>query len=104
MLDLSAKELQQHLESNKPLLLDVREQWEWDKCHFDEARLLPMGQIMANVDSMDKSKEIVLICHHGLRSMKVARYFESIGFTNLINLKGGIDAWAKTIDNSMTLY
>ncbi|CAC9526176.1 hypothetical protein [uncultured Gammaproteobacteria bacterium] len=104
MQDLNPKQLQRYLKDNSPLLLDVREQWEWDKCHFDEARLLPMGQIMANIDSLDKSEEIVLICHHGIRSMQVARYFESIGFANLVNLKGGIDAWAKTIDSSMALY
>jgi len=104
MKDLDPKQLEQHLKSNSPLLLDVREQWEWDKCHFDKARLLPMGQIIANIDSLDKSEEIVLICHHGIRSMQVARYFESVGFSNVINLKGGIDAWAKTIDESMVLY
>lgn len=104
MQDLNPKQLQRYLKDNSPLLLDVREQWEWDKCHFDEARLLPMGQIMANIDSLDKSEEIVLICHHGIRSMQVAHYFESIGFTNLVNLKGGIDAWTKTIDSSMALY
>ncbi|SMN16873.1 Rhodanese-related sulfurtransferase [uncultured Candidatus Thioglobus sp.] len=104
MQDLNPKQLQRYLKDNSPLLLDVREQWEWDKCHFDEARLLPMGQIMVNIDSLDKTEEIVLICHHGIRSMQVARYFESIGFTNLVNLKGGIDAWTKTIDSSMALY
>ena len=104
MQDLTPEELKQYLALNRPLLLDVREQWEWDKCHFDEAKLLPMGQIMANIDTFDKSAELVIICHHGIRSMQVARYFESIGFTNVINLKGGIDAWAKNIDSSMALY
>jgi rhodanese-related sulfurtransferase len=104
MQDLTPEELKQYLALNQPLLLDVREQWEWDKCHFDEAKLLPMGQIMANIDTFDKSAELVIICHHGIRSMQVARYFESIGFTNVINLKGGIDAWAKNIDSSMALY
>ena len=104
MLDLTPKELKVHLESNKPLLLDVREQWEWDKCHFDKARLLPMGQVITNINSLDKSQELVIICHHGIRSMQVARYFESIGFDKIINLKGGIDAWAKTIDDTMVLY
>lgn len=104
MLDLTPKELKEYLEFNKPLLLDVREQWEWDKCHLDDAKLLPMGQIMANIESLDKTQETVLICHHGIRSMQVARYFESIGFDKIINLKGGVDAWAKTIDDSMTLY
>ena len=104
MLDLNPKELKEYLEFNKPLLLDVREQWEWDKCHLKDAKLLPMGQIMANIESLDKSQETVLICHHGIRSMQVARYFESIGFDKIINLKGGVDAWAKTIDDSMALY
>ncbi|WP_428087072.1 rhodanese-like domain-containing protein [Candidatus Thioglobus sp.] len=104
MLDLTPQALVAHLKLNKPLLLDVREQWEWDKCHFDEARLLPMGQIMNSIESLDKTQEIVIICHHGIRSMQVARYFESIGFAKIINLKGGIDAWAKSVDDTMALY
>ena len=59
---------------------------------------------MANIDTLDKSEEIVIICHHGIRSMQVARYFDSIGFENVINLRGGIDAWAKQVDSSMELY
>ena len=104
MKDFSAIELDEHLEHNNPLLLDVREQWEWDKCHFENSTLLPMGQIMANIDSLDKSEETVVICHHGIRSMQVARYFDSIGFSHIINLRGGIDAWAKQVDSSMELY
>jgi rhodanese-related sulfurtransferase len=46
----------------------------------------------------------VIICHHGIRSMQVARYFDSVGFKNIINLRGGIDAWGKQVDSSMTLY
>jgi len=71
MKDFSAIELDEYLEDNQPLLLDVREQWEWDKCHFEDATLLPMGQIMANIDTLDKSKETVVICHHGIRSMQL---------------------------------
>lgn len=104
MQNLAPLELQAYLKNHSPLLLDIREQWEWDKCHFNTARLLPMGQIMANIDSLDKIEEVVIICHHGIRSMQVARYFEMLGFKNVINLKGGIDAWAKTIDDSMALY
>ncbi len=104
MKDFSAIELDEYLEHNNPLLLDVREQWEWDKCHFENSTLLPMGQIMANIDSLDKSEETVVICHHGIRSMQVARYFDSNGFSHIINLRGGIDAWAKQVDSSMELY
>ncbi len=104
MRDFEPKQLAQYLQNHSPLLLDVREQWEWDICHFNQARLLPMGQIMANIDSLERTEEMVLICHHGIRSRQVARYFESIGFSQIINLKGGIDAWAKMVDQSMNLY
>ncbi len=104
MKDFTATELEIYLKDNQPLLLDVREQWEWDKCHFENSKLLPMGQIMANIDLLDKTQEVIVICHHGIRSMQVAHYFSSIGFEKVINLRGGIDAWAKQIDNSMTLY
>ncbi|RUA04083.1 MAG: sulfurtransferase [Gammaproteobacteria bacterium] len=104
MKDFSATELDAYLKDNQPLLLDVREQWEWDKCHFENSRLLPMGQIMNHIDSLDKTREIVIICHHGIRSMQVARYFNSIGFEKVINLQGGIDAWARQVNTAMTLY
>lgn len=104
MRDFTATELDAYLQDNQPLLLDVREQWEWDRCHFERSKLLPMGQIMSNIDSLDKTQEIVVICHHGIRSMQVARYFDSINFEKVINLRGGIDAWAKQVDTSMTLY
>ncbi|CAB5502579.1 rhodanese-like domain-containing protein [Bathymodiolus thermophilus thioautotrophic gill symbiont] len=104
MKDFSTTELNDYLNNNQPLLLDVREQWEWDKCHFKNATLLPMGQIMSNIEQLDKAQETVIICHYGIRSMQVARYFDSIGFEHIINLQGGIDAWAKKIDNSMVLY
>ncbi|BBB24228.1 rhodanese [Isorropodon fossajaponicum endosymbiont JTNG4] len=72
MKDFTPSELETHLKHNHPLMLDVREQWEWDKCHFDKARLLPMGEIMTSLDNppLDKSEETVLICHHGIRSMQ----------------------------------
>ncbi|VVM21656.1 hypothetical protein BSPWISOXPB_5912 [uncultured Gammaproteobacteria bacterium] len=104
MQDFSVIEFEAYLKNNQPLLLDVREQWEWDKCHFENSKLLPMGQIMNNIESLDKTQETVIICHHGIRSMQVARYFDAIGFEKIINLRGGIDAWAKKIDPSMPLY
>lgn len=104
MQDLNPVELNRYLQSNAPLLLDVREPWEWEKCHLKNAKLLPIGQIMQNIDTLDKTQTVVLICHHGIRSMQVARYFESIGFDDVVNLRGGIDAWAKQVDATMPLY
>ncbi|KAA0445332.1 MAG: sulfurtransferase [Candidatus Thioglobus sp.] len=104
MQDFTASELNTYLQNNQPLLLDVREQWEWNNCHIEGARLLPMGQIAANIGSLDKEQEIVIICHHGIRSMQVAHYFDSIGFKSVINLRGGIDAWARQVDISIATY
>ena len=104
MRNLSAIALFEYLKHHVPLLLDVREQWEWDQCHLANSILLPMGQIMANIDTLDKTQETVIICHHGVRSLQVARYFEQVGFEHIINLQGGIDAWAKQVDHSMPLY
>ncbi len=104
MKNLSVIELNAYLKNNQPLLLDVREPWEWEKCHLENSKLLPIGQILANIDKLDKSQETIVICHHGIRSIQVARYFDSIGFENVINMRGGIDAWARQIDLSMPLY
>jgi rhodanese-related sulfurtransferase len=63
-----------------------------------------MKNVILIIDTLDKDKETVVVCHHGIRSIRVARYFLSIGFTNIINLKGGLDAWARDIDPSMNTY
>jgi len=63
-----------------------------------------MGQIITQIQNLDKAQETVIICHHGIRSMQVSKYFDSIGFEKIINLHGGIDAWAKQVDPTMPLY
>jgi rhodanese-related sulfurtransferase len=88
----------------KPLLLDVRESWEYERCHLDEAELLPMSGIPVRYGEIDPQREVVVICHHGVRSFHVARFLEHNGFTNVINLTGGVDAWAKEVDPQMAVY
>jgi len=106
MRELEAVELKDYLESAdvKPLLLDVRQSWEFDICKLDDSVLIPMSSIPANLDQLDKDRETVVICHHGIRSRRVAIYLEQAGFSNIINLKGGVDSWAKTVDNQMATY
>ncbi|MEO1944096.1 MAG: rhodanese-like domain-containing protein [Candidatus Thioglobus sp.] len=104
MKNYTATELNEYLITNSPLLLDVREQWEWDRCRILDSKLLPMGQIITQIQNLDKAQETVIICHHGIRSMQVSKYFDSIGFEKIINLHGGIDAWAKQVDPTMPLY
>jgi rhodanese-related sulfurtransferase len=87
-----------------PLLLDVRETWEFERCHIDGSTLMPMSQFQSTFAQLDPDRETVVICHHGVRSFHVARFLEHNGFENVINLSGGIDAWARQVDRDMPLY
>ena len=87
-----------------PFLLDVRENWEFDRCNISGSKLIPMGQIPNSLALLDPTQEIVVICHHGVRSMRVAAFLEQQGFQQLINLEGGIDAWAREVDQSLAIY
>lgn len=88
----------------KPVLLDVREDWEFQTAHIAGSRLIPMGQISTRTGELAQDAEIVVICHHGGRSMQVAGFLERQGFARVYNLTGGVDAWARTVDSSMQTY
>ncbi|TCJ12935.1 sulfurtransferase [Parasulfuritortus cantonensis] len=88
----------------RPFLLDVRESWEFDVCRIEGAELVPMRTIPARLAELNPGRETVVICHHGVRSFHAARYLEHNGFTNVINLTGGVDAWAKEADPTMPTY
>jgi rhodanese-related sulfurtransferase len=88
----------------RPVLLDVREAWEVQTCAIAGSRHLPMGEITARKDEVDAQAEVVVICHHGGRSMQVAMFLEKSGFARVHNLAGGVDAWARTVDPSMPVY
>lgn len=87
-----------------PVLLDVREPWEFQTCHIEGSLSMPMNSVPARMQELDDDAPIVCICHHGMRSMSVAAFLERNGFTNVINLTGGVDAWAQQVDNSMPMY
>lgn len=98
-------ELKHYLDNNaQPLLLDVREPWEFEFCHLSGSILLPMSQLPKQLATLDPHQETVVICHHGIRSQHVGLFLEQMGFTQIINLKGGIDAWAHDIDPQMPTY
>ena len=91
----------------QPLLLDVREPWEFGIAALAGSRNLPMGHIPATVGAWphgSPEEEIVIICHHGVRSLQVAHFLESAGFKNLVNLEGGIHAWSQQVDPTMPTY
>jgi rhodanese-related sulfurtransferase len=88
----------------KPVLLDVREPWEYQTCHIDGSVLIPMNDIPARLSELEEDAPIVCICHHGARSMSVAAFLERNGFTQITNLTGGIHAWAQQVDGTMPTY
>jgi rhodanese-related sulfurtransferase len=88
----------------QPVLLDVREAWEYETCHLQGSLLIPMSSIPARQEELDPEQAIVCICHHGARSMQVGAFLERAGFGHIVNLTGGIHAWAMQIDRSMPTY
>ena len=86
------------------MLLDVREPWEYQYCHIPQSKLIPMGQIMDEIETLQPEQETILICHHGIRSRQVAYYLEQQGFTQVINLEGGVERWAQQVDTTMKRY
>ena len=106
MREFSAEQLKTYLDTceKQPFLLDVRQPWEFNICNIENSVLVPMSTIPATVESLDFDRETVVICHHGIRSRSVGRYLEQAGFTNIINLSGGMAQWAKTVDTQMATY
>ena len=88
----------------RPQLLDVREPWEHQTCRIPESLLVPMGEIPARIAELDAETPTVVICHHGARSLHVAAFLEQHGFPRVLNLAGGIDAWARAVDAAMPVY
>lgn len=106
MLEITARELQEYLTiaDPPPLLLDVRESGEYAICHLPGSRHIPMNQVPQTLDELDPQRETIVICHHGMRSARVANYLEQIGFDKVLNLAGGIHAWACEVDRDMPTY
>ncbi len=107
MRQMSATELQQYLTKavQPPLLLDVREGWEFQQCRIEGSQLMPMGHVRGEAHELDPDRETIVICHHGIRSFSVARFLENeLGFTNVVNLAGGVAAWAREVDPGMPTY
>ena len=88
----------------RPFLLDVRESEELEVCHLPGAKHIPMHLIPIRHSELPSDQEIVVICHHGGRSMQVASFLEHNGFDQVLNLTGGVDAWAINVDPAMRRY
>ncbi len=93
-----------HDEGADFVLLDVREDDELALARLDFAVHVPMAQVPERVSELPKDGDIVVMCHGGSRSARVARFLRDSGFTSVANLTGGIDAWSEEIDASVPTY
>ena len=87
-----------------PRLIDVREPWEYEICRIEGSENIPMAELPARMADAEPGRDIVIICHHGMRSGQVAAYLASLGHDGIVNLEGGLDAWARTVDPDMPQY
>lgn len=86
------------------LVIDVREPWEWELVRLDGSTHLPLSSFAREATGLDPSREIVLYCHHGVRSRSAANYLSRLGFRRLWNLSGGIERYAQEADPSLPRY
>jgi adenylyltransferase/sulfurtransferase len=102
---ISPKELKARLDKGDNLvLLDVREQWEYDLAKLAGSILVPLGTLPQSLAKLDRKAEIISICHHGMRSADATNFLLQQGFANVKNLVGGIDAWSVQVDGTVPRY
>jgi len=107
MLDyeISAAEAAELLTEKKARLIDVREPWEVATAHIEGSLAMPMGDVPARAhQELDPDERLVVVCHHGMRSMNVTAWLRNQGFEQAQSLRGGIDAWSAEVDPAVGRY
>jgi rhodanese-related sulfurtransferase len=107
MLDyeISPAEAAALLGENQARLVDVREPWEFETARIDGSLQIPMGDVPARAhQELDPDERLVVMCHHGIRSMNVTAWLRGQGFEHVQSLRGGIDAWAVEVDPQVSRY
>jgi rhodanese-related sulfurtransferase len=104
-LEITPAEVKQRLDRGEKLvLIDVREPWEFSVCRIEGAKLIPMGTVPANLQALDADDEIVVYCHHGVRSLDVTVWLRGQGVEGAKSLAGGIERWSVEIDQNVPRY
>lgn len=102
--NITAAGLKNRLEAGgRPVLLDVREPWEFELARIEGSKLVPMSQLEGRFAELDPNAETVVICHHGSRSAYVTQVLQRSGFEKVLNLEGGLDAYS-FVDDSVPTY
>jgi rhodanese-related sulfurtransferase len=104
--EISAAEVKSMRDAGKDFtVLDVREPWEFGVARIVGSKQIPMGDIPARFQQeLDPENHIVVVCHHGVRSMNVTAWLRQQGFEKVQSLRGGIDRWSREIDPAVPLY
>ena len=84
--------------------IDVREPLEYEIARVEQAELLPMSRFNEWIDSLKPEDEIIVMCHHGIRSANICMFLVRNNFENVSNLEGGIDLWSATVDENVPRY
>ncbi len=103
--DISPAEADQLFRDKTAKIIDVREPWEFATAHIAGSVPIPMDEIPARASQeLDSKERLIIICHHGVRSMNVTVWLRRQGFEQAQSLQGGIDAWSTTIDPKVGRY
>ena len=104
-IETTVDELKSQLDAGHDIqILDVREMWEFAIAHLPGSKLVPMHELGARLEELDRTRPTVVVCHHGIRSMHAALALRGRGFTDVRSLRGGIQRWATEIDPTMPQY
>ncbi len=104
-LQVTPQEVREKMEAkDKFLLLDVREPWEAKLAQIPGSMLVPLQQVSENLGVLVGAQEIIVYCHHGIRSLDVTVWLRQQGMENARSLAGGIDRWSREIDSSIPRY
>ncbi len=104
-IQIAPQELKQKLDqAAKVLVVDVREPWEAQVCTIEGAKLVPLNTLPANMALFAEAEEIVIYCHHGMRSLNAAAWLRSQGIDGARSLTGGIERWSTEIDPRVARY
>jgi len=102
-LEISAEEAQKTVQSGAGVIVDIRSREEFNAVSIPGS-ILFTEELMHDLPGWDRQKEVIFVCHHGVRSLDAAAYFAGHGLENVRSLRGGIDAWSCEVDPSLPRY
>lgn len=101
---LTPRDVRERLADGGGQLLDVRESWEVERAAIPGALHIPLAELPSRLRDIDPHRPVIVVCHHGVRSWHAACFLLEHGFTDVVNLAGGIDAWSREVDPALPRY